>query len=346
MIVRDAKAIARQWVIEEASTIARFRGAFFHGGTTWLADDAVQPATSDLDVMLVLADPSPSVKLGKVRYRDVLLDVSDLPLDDVRSPDQVLADYRLAGSFRVPTTILDPTGHLTALQVAVAAEYANRRWVIRRREHAEANIRRHLRSVREDDPFHDQVTGWLFGTGVTTHVLLVAGLENPTVRRRYEAARLLLTSHGHGDFYEFLLEQLGCAEMSRKTVETHLATMTEAFDAATAVVTTPFFFASDISDVARPIAIAGSREVIERGDHRAAIFWIVATYARCRKVFVHDAPEGMRDAFDDGFRSLLADLGIVSFADLRARGEQVASSLPRVRAVADAIMAANQRIDD
>jgi hypothetical protein len=59
------------------------------------------------------------------------------------------------------------------------------------------------------------VTAWLFATGVTTHVLLVAGLKNPTVRQRYVATRELLADYGRVDFYETLLELLGCAQMSR-----------------------------------------------------------------------------------------------------------------------------------
>ena len=35
-----------------------------------------------------------------------------------------------------------------------------------------------------------------------------------------------------------------------------------------------------ITPAARPIAIDGSRELIEAGAHREAVFWIVATFAR------------------------------------------------------------------
>ena len=37
MLVKDAKELARQWVIEEACQIRGFRGAFYHGSTSWLA---------------------------------------------------------------------------------------------------------------------------------------------------------------------------------------------------------------------------------------------------------------------------------------------------------------------
>ena len=118
--IKEAKDVARRWVREEASGAPGFVGAFFHGSTNWLPDDALLPATSDLDVMVVLDDPNPPVKPGKFRYQDVLLEVSYLPSAHVRSPEIVLGRYQLAGSFRTPGIILDPSGRLTALQAAVA----------------------------------------------------------------------------------------------------------------------------------------------------------------------------------------------------------------------------------
>jgi hypothetical protein len=338
--------VARQWVIEEASRVQGFHGAFYHGSINWLADEAALPTTSDVDVMVAFAAPDPPARLGKFMYRNVILEVSYLPSDQLQSPELILGQSHLAGSLRTPSIILDPSGQLTRLQAAVSRDYAKRRWVHRRCEHARDKVLRNLRGLSGSEPFHDQVVPWLFATGVTTHMLLVAGLRNPTVRRRYAATRELLADYGHSTFYETLLEMLGCAEMSRERVERHLAALTDAFDAAKAVVETPFFFASDISDVARPIAIDGSRELIERGYHREAVFWMVATYSRCQKVLHHDAPGELLDRFSPGYRELLADLGIASFADLQRRGEEVRGFLPRVWEVTEAIMAANPEIED
>ena len=346
MNVKLAKDVAQQWVTEEAGKIPGFRGAFYHGSTNWLPDEADLPATSDLDIMVVLADPDPPEKPGKFIYHDVLLEISYLSENELRSPEQILGQSHMAGSFKAESILLDPTGRLAKLQTAVAADYAKRRWVYRRCEHVRSKILNNLRSLDETAPFHDQVLPWLFATGLTTHVLLVAGLKNPTVRRRYVAAREVLADYGRLDFYEDLLVPLGCAGMSRASVEHHLAALAEAFDATKTVIRTPFFFASDISDMARPIAIDGSREMIERGDHREAVFWIVATYSRCQKALYHDAPAGMRDRYSPGYRQLLGDLGITSFADLERRSAQLREFLPRVWEVAEAIMAANPDIED
>ncbi len=345
MIVQQAKGIARAWVMEEGSALPGFCGAFFHGSTNWLPDDASLSASSDLDLMLVVDDPDPPLKPGKMIYRNVLLDVSLLSSDQLRSPEQVLSQYNLAGSFRTPGIIADPGGWLTPLQAAVARDYARRRWVARRCEHAREKVLTgfHLDAAA---PFHDQVVAWLFPAGILCHVLLVAGLQNPTVRRRYLATRELLVEYGHIDFYETLLEILGCARMSQTRAEQHLDALTEAFDAAKTIVRGPFFFASDISDLARPIAIDGSRDLIARGDHREAIFWMGVTASRCQSIFDRDGTAEMQARFDPAYRELLADLGITSFADLQRRLDQVRTYLPQVSEVADAIMAANPGIED
>jgi hypothetical protein len=203
-----------------------------------------------------------------------------------------------------------------------------------------------LRSVDEEAPLHDQVIAWLFAVGITTHVLLVAGLRNPTVRTRYMAVRELLADYGHLEFHEALLELLRCARISRERVAQHLATLTGVFNAAKEAIKTQFLFASEISDNARPIAINGSLELIERGYHREAMFWIAVTDSRCHKVLYHDAPVEVKQRFSHSYRELVGDLGVPSFAEVRWRCEEVERILPRVWELAEAIMAANQGILD
>jgi hypothetical protein len=346
MTVGRARELARQWVVTEACNLAGFCGAFLSGSTTWMADEAPLPATSDVDVVVVLEETEGPLLRGKFLHGPVLLEATYMPGAQLRTPELVLGQYHVAGSFRTNNIIMDPSGRLTRLQSAVAAGYARRKWVYRRCEEARDKVLRFLHSLHESDPFHDQVVAWLFGAGVTTHVLLVAGLENPTVRRRYVAVRELLVEYGHVDLYEPLLALLGCARMSRERVEHHLAALADAFDAVAAVVKTPLPFASDLTPIARPVAIDGSRELIESGQHREAIFWMVAPYSRCQKVFFHDAPAPMRSRFDEGYRQLLGELGIASFADLARRSEEVRHVLGRVWTVAEAMIAANRDIVD
>jgi hypothetical protein len=294
--------------------------------------------------MLVFAEPPP-VKLGKFVYQGVILEVSYLSWAALQAPEQILRTAHLAGSFKGPSIIADPTGRLTVLQAAVARDYTKRTWVMARCQGTKAKLLHNLDSLRATDPWPDQVSAWLFGTGLTTHLLLVAGLRNPTVRKRYLAARELLAAYGQLAFYTALLDLLGCTQLRAAQVTAHLDALTAAFDVAKTVIKSPFFFAADISDLGRPVAIDGSRALIEQGDHREAIFWIVATYARCQQIFEHDAPPAVGAQFAPGFQGLLADLGIGSFADLDARRAAVKAFLPRLWTMTEAVLAANPEID-
>jgi hypothetical protein len=295
---------------------------------------------------VVLDGQLPPVKLGKIRYRGVLLDVTYLAAADVRSPEAVLSSYYLAASFRRPGIVLDPTGHLAELHDVVSRQFHRRQWIERRCQHGWSNATRHFASLSPTLPLHDQATIWLFGTAASTIVLLSAGLRNPTVRTRYLAVRHLLADYGLQDQYEPLLEALGCAQMTRAQVEGHLAALEPVFDDAAKVVTSPFFFASDISAAARPISIDGSRDLIERGYHREAIFWIAATFGRCDKILYHDASPRVRDEHLGSFLALLDDLGVGSTPELLERARQVDELAPRIWETAEAIMVANPEVVD
>jgi len=344
--VEQAKNAAARWESEVAAAWAGFEGAFLHGSITWLADDATLPATSDVDVIVVLAGDDRPPNPGKFLFDGVLLDASILRANEVQSAEQVLGISHLAGSLRGASILADPTGRLTAIQWQVVRDFAKREWVIRRCEHAQGKILAFLDSLDPNRPLHDNVTSWLFGTGVTTHVLLVAGLRNPTVRSRYVAVHELLAEHDRLDIHEELLGLLGADNLTQLQVERHFAAMTDAFDAAKSVIRTPFFFASDISEVARPIAIDGTREMIDRGYHREAMFWIAATYARCQKVLATDASPELQDRFTPGFEDMLRDLSVVAYDDLVRRSAEVRAYMPRLRTIAEQIMDSNVAIEE
>jgi hypothetical protein len=345
MRIKEARDAARRWVIEEASGVPGFCGAYTAGSTNWLPDNAELTTASDLDVMVVLADQNQTRRRHKFLYGDALLEVSYLSNDQLQSSDQVLSDYHLAPSFRTTEILLDPSGYLTALLTTVRRDYAKRLWVSRRCTNARNKVLQYLSSVREEAPLHNQVIAWLFAAGITTHILLVAGLRNPTVRSRYAAVRELLGDYGHLDLHESLLDLLGVARMSREPVGQHLAPLTEIFDRAKHTIKTPFAFATDISEKARPMTIDGSLEMIKRGYHREAMFWIAVTHSRCQEVMWRDAPAGVAPAFRDGYRELVNDLCVPSAKEVRKRCAEIELTLPRVWQLAEAIIAANHEIE-
>ncbi|OAH14499.1 hypothetical protein [Streptomyces jeddahensis] len=345
MKVGPARAAAVQWVSEYAASDAGFRGAYFCGSTVGLPDDAELPPSSDIDLFVVTAQDPPRAKPGKLRYRGALLEVSHLPWAQLASADDVLASYHLAGNFRTGAIIDDPTGRLRELHQHVSTRFAARPWVLRRCQDARHRIETRLAAIVTSAPFHEQVTAWLFPTGVTCHVLLVAALRNPTVRLRYLAAREVLTDYGHLGLYPDLLGLLGCSHLSAQRVQHHLDELAATFDATVHVAKTPFFFSSDISPVARPIAIEGSQALIDAGHHHEAVFWIIATFARCHTILATDAPH-LHEALAPAFQAAVADLGISSTRDLLDRAGEVTGCLPRLWQTTEDILAGNPDITE
>ncbi|MEV8320152.1 hypothetical protein AB0Q95_38985 [Streptomyces sp. NPDC059900] len=343
MKVGLARSAAIEWVARHARSDAGYRGAYFSGSTVGLPDDAELPPSSDIDIFVVTARQDPPVKPGKLRFRGVLLEVSYLPRAELASADSVLASYHLAGSFRTDTIIDDPTGELRGLQARVSRHFADRSWVRRRCLDARHRVENRLAAIDTSAPFHEQVLSWLFPTGVTCHVPLVAALRNPTVRLRYLAARQVLADYGHHGLYPELLDLLGCAHLTAERVQHQLRELTATFDAAVAVAKTPFFFSSDITPAARPIAIDGSQQLIDAGDHREAVFWIIATFARCHTILAADAPQ-LHEALSPAFRTAVADLGISSTGDLVHRAEEVTRFLPRLWQATENILDRNPHI--
>ena len=343
MLAREAKREAEAWVRSEGSNMPGLVGAFIAGSVTTLPDDMPLPRSSDVDITMVLDQP-PARKLGKFSYRGVLLEVSFETPERILSKESVLGDPHLAGGVKAMQIVADPLGHLESLQSEVAGKYACRRWVRQRCRAAAALAERRLQPAGKATPLHDAVTAWLFGTSLTALILLLAGLRPPTVRRRYVEVRELLLEYGRPDFHEALLQVLGCSRWSQSQAEKHLDAVVNAFDRAKCLPKGNFLYAADISDAARPVAIGGSRELIEQRLQREAVFWMVATYSRCQWIFDLNRYDDEAFLFRQGYLSMIKDLGIGSRADLEASCGQSLAFLPRVMEMAEAVMDATPEI--
>ena len=341
MKVGTAREAAVDWVMRHASQQVWFRGAYFIGSTVGLPEDSDLATGSDIDVALVTSEASPPPKPGKVLHQGALLEISLRPWQQLSSIDDVMRAYHLAAGLRVNTIIADPMGELGVLQQNVARHFTEEVWVRRRCQDARQSVENWLKRIDRSAPWHDQVTAWLFGTGVTTHVLLVAALRNPTIRLRYLAVRDVLKEYRRTGLYLDLLQLLGCAELAADRVDNHLAALAHTFDATAAAAKSQFFFSSDITPAARSIAIDSMRDMIRAGNHREAVFWIVATFARCHKILAVDAPESAQREFAPALEDVLADLGIFSSDDLVRRAASVVQFLSALWENAEGIIAAN-----
>ncbi|MEU4716818.1 hypothetical protein AB0F73_24645 [Micromonospora purpureochromogenes] len=336
MRVGAARAVAVDWVRERMGADAGVRGAFFSGSTVGLPDGAVLPASSDVDVLLVVDEPAG--KLGKFRHRGVLLEVTAVTWAELGGPRDVLGSWVFGPCFRTDTVIADPTGRLAMIRDRVSAEFADARWVRRRCAGVRRRVEDGLRWLDDAAPLHEQVTAWLFPTSVTALLPVVAALRDPTVRRRYVRAREVLAERGLVDRYPELLDLLDGGGIGPGRVREHLVGLAATFDEAARVARTPFLFSADVTPAARAVVVDGGAELVAAGAHREAMFWTVATYARCHAILAADAP-AREVALRPRFESALADLGVVSAVDRRRRADAVLAWLPGWWAVADAIRA-------
>ncbi|MFA6100495.1 MAG: hypothetical protein WC750_06545 [Patescibacteria group bacterium] len=339
--VGQAREAARDWISIHVKYEPGFRGAYFIGSTVGLPDEVELATGSDLDVAIVADNADPLLKPGKLLHHDALLEISLFPWSWFESVDQILSSYHLAAGLQQDTIIEDPSGALHQRQLQVARSFHEEAWVRRRCEDALNQIKQFLLGIDQSESWADKILAWLFATGVTTHVLLVAALKNPTVRLRYLAVREVLTQYGQENVFDTLLDLLGCAEFEPERVQHHLKTLAHNFDAATKIAKTHFPFSSDITSSARPIAIDGIQKLIASGNHREAIFWITVTFARCDKILASDAPLSIHQEYVPAFEEILSDLGIRSPSDLLDRAERIRRFLPILWKTAEVIIAAN-----
>lgn len=345
MNVRDVKAVARQWATEEASEAPGFFGAYFVGSINWMSDDAPFPVTSDVDIQVVYEGDQPPGEHRKFIYRDVLIEVGYAASSLFESPESILGNYPRTCHLARESIIADPTGQMRHIQGAVAEGYARRRWVEKRCEHARERLLTSFGYLKESEPFHDQVFAELYATIVPTHIVLVAGLENPTIRKGFVACREVLDRFGQMEVYEAMLAILGSDQMSRSHVEGYLAALMEVFDVAKETVRTPFFWSTNVSDLARPVVFDGSRALIESGFHREAMLWIACVHTWCQKILANDGSLAVQRKYTPAFQRLVHDLGIGSYSALSRRNEENRDTLlPAVWRAAQSIIASNPEV--
>ena len=335
MKVGAARTAAVDWVERHAAGQSGFVGAYFSGSTVYLPDHAKVPIGSDVDVMVINEREEASHR-SKFIHRGTLIEASHHPWSLFASLDTIPS----AHSLRFDSIIADPSGRLAKVQSAVARDYAEPGRVRRCSQNLWREIRQALHELDSSASWPDQVMGWAFRISWTALLLLVAAVRNPTVRLRYLAARDVLIEYRLSDVYPDLLNLLGCLDLTPDRADHHLDELIQTFDIAARVARTKFVFSSDITPIARPVAIDGTREQIRQGNHREVVFWLVATYSRCHKILATDAPELERER-SPAFEAMLGDLGLQSPADLARRAETAIAFLPALWEATQAILAAD-----
>ena len=342
---RDAIEKAGEWVTAHAGDIEGLQGAFLTGSVIWLSDEDDLPPWSDVDIKIVLESPASSFGWGKRRVDGLLLDISLITAEGLSDPDAVLGHFQLAPAFRKDTILADPDGRLAKLRDYVAPRFRDRDQIIRRAEGVRALTEARLDHLPNWTELHDLVTGFLFAAGGNAHLILTFACRNPTVRRRYADSAELLAAIGKADIQDRLLATSGFADLSEKQAQDHLAHLADGFDIAANALTSPYQFAADMTEAARPVAIDGAAEMIAAGFHREAVYWIAAMMCRCRAVIAMDAAEQL-DAFDQGFHHLLQDLSLPDRDIILGHADQIRADRDAIWAMLPDMITAFDGLDE
>ena len=343
----EVKEIAGDWISRNASRIPGFCGAFFGGSINWTDDGAEWPKTSDVDVF-VIVDSIPASKLvqRKFLYNRVLLEVSAFDSERFQTAEHVLSDYPMACHFAVPSLIADPTGKLNELHNEVAEHYAEKKWIRTRIQQANENVLSEIGDMISPDPKLRRPFYIFLIVAKTAQTLLLGSLLNPTWRKALVISREILAAINSLSLHEKMLKLLGSVDMDFGEVESHFTQCVTAFDYAKEIICTPFFGDFAISDVARPIYIDGSREILDMGYHREALLWILVVRALCQIAIDNDAPENQKDQYDKEYRKFLRRLGLRTFQDYEQRAVLCKETLKETTAASERIINKNPDVND
>ena len=337
---RRARLAASDWLQSIGVGLPGFAGGWLAGSVAWLPDDDIVPPWSDVDVMVVLRQEPPP-KIGKLRHGGVLLEISFIAQDDVTLA-ALNTNYRVSCSFVQGMLLADPSGDLGRVLELLRTSFWTRDSVFDRI----AQAHRATEAGLQPSSTTDQRSGawqamWVFPAGLPTHLVLLGAGENPTVRRRYEKVQPIFASADRLDLYEDLLAATGYGAFSPTDVIVHWEATRRLFDLAAphSAAASPFF-ASDISAVARPISIDGTRDSIERGFHRETLFWLVATQARSLAILEEVAPTLITEPAMNGFRDLVNDIGIGTTLERISRARAIHDLLPAIQAFSIELTAA------
>lgn len=298
LTVDDALAIASTWI---TTSNLPFSSSFIGGSVAYAAPDSLYDPASDIDCYLVTDGEAPDGKIGKITVDGVLLDVSWLPWSQLEHAE---SDAVMASLLHFGQVVRDD-GHLGSLQERLSAEFRSPSMVAIRLE----SMRRKIRNGLAGDSSHlqapEQVMNWLFPATLATHIPLVKTCAPLTVRKRFLAAKKIMEPTD----YEGLLALYEFDTVTMIQAQGWLDSIATLFDATKELAAkSSRFWATDIQAGARHIAIDGSQQLIDTGNHREALYWIIATSTRCLTVR-SDADIDSSD-FLPAFTEMLSVMGI------------------------------------
>lgn len=309
----DALTIASNWI---SNSKLPMMAGFIGGSAAQANAEAPYDPASDIDCYLVVEGDPPAGKIGKISVDGVLLDVSWISWSQL---ERATSDAVLASLLHFGLIVRDH-GYLHARQQKISSTFHDPELIELRLENMRAKIRSGLGVDSSHLSAPEQVMNWLFPATLSTHIPLIRACVPLTVRKRFAAAKMVMTPHA----YEELLSLYGFDTVTTERAQSWLDDTARLLDATTNLAeASKRFWASDITADAREIAIDGSQKLIDAGLHRESLYWIIATAARCLTVRADAGVDS--EEFAVSFGEMLTTLGIRSMEDRKSRSERILS---------------------
>lgn len=282
MTTAQAIAQARQWVRAEAAQLSGYCGAYLSGSALERGMEEEWPADSDVDVVLLFEGELPA-RIGKFRWNGTLLEITVMERKALADIRNVLSTHYLAFALNGGGVLDDPQGFLAPLSRDVQAEFWKEEWLLARMESTAGIAYRHISGMTATKAPEDRLMSCGFGPSAIALPLLAAAGRNCTVRKRLPKARAVLQAHGFGEFAVRLEAALGCSGVSAEELLPHMDALERTYYRAmdTQGPSAEYAFRSDIRPDAKAVAIDGTRELLLGGAPSDAVFWMIATFARC-----------------------------------------------------------------
>ena len=302
----DAISTATHWL---QSTEIDHVAAFIGGSAATADPETLYSPTSDIDCYLVVAGEPPATKIGKIVVENVLLDVSWLSWQQIEAAP---TDAVVGSLLNFGIVVDDTDDRLQRAQRDLHKTFTHPTAVALRLDDMKQRIHKGLAGESFASRNPEQVMNWIFPATLTTHLPLVTHCVPLTVRKRFVAAKRVMQA----DAYEVLLGLYGFADISSRETQDWLDQTAMILAENTNLAReSDRFWASDL--LAPEIAIGGSQELINAGLHREALYWIIATSARCLTL---RADAGLGESiFEAEFDRMLATLGLLDRSDRAAK---------------------------
>ena len=341
----DARSIAERWVAEEASrTPGEVLGAFTWGSINWMAAVEPFPASSDVDVVVVVPSVDPERhRVRKRAYGGIVVEPFYLPREGFLSPERLLADCAVAPNLVDGTVLLDPEGLLRSVRAAITPELARRHWVrLRCRDRRDQALSLIAAFEASDSLAHvNAVTS--NAVMAMAQMALIADLRNPTVKKALVKAHDVLASYGLAEEHRALLRLLGVANLGDEDVLAVSSHCRAALEEACRCLRTAFPPDNHVSVHSLAALDLDVPACVRAGKGREIFLWVASLYAFAVIAILNDASEAVAAAATQVYLADMARVGAATLAEARGRLLACRPALQRMTDVTDDIASRSSR---